>query len=156
MEGLYLKRATAEDIHGIMEVTRDAFTRYAQMAGLDTVEALNEDYEKVKQDIQNKYVYAAYLDGRVVGSLRIEADAEKGTAYLSRFGVSTLHQNLGVGKKLIKLVDSEMPAMGVKRLCLHTSSRVSPLIIFYYSVGFYIQSVSHDRGYPRALLVKEY
>ncbi|NLN65589.1 MAG: GNAT family N-acetyltransferase, partial [Clostridiaceae bacterium] len=30
------------------------------------------------------------------------------------------------------------------------------LMRFYYGRGFYVDSVTHDRGYPRARLVKEY
>lgn len=154
--GFYVRRATINDLHGIMEVTKEAFKKYAQMAGLSSVDALNETYDKLKYDIENKYVYAAFIDGEVVGSVRIDVDSENKTGYFSRFGVSLKHQNLGVGKSLMNLVDVEMKALGVKRLYLHTASKVGSLIRFYYSRDFYVESTSNERGYIRALLVKEY
>ena len=154
--GFYVRRAFADDIEGIANVTKEAFVKYAQMAGLPTVDALSETYDQLKADIENKYVFAAFLDGEVVGSVRIDVDLEKKEGYLSRFGVSLERQNLGVGKSLMNLVDIEMISLGVKRLYLHTASKVGTLIRFYYGRGFYVESTSTDKGYIRALLVKDY
>lgn len=154
--GLSVRRATTADIQGILSVTKEAFIKYAQMAGLPTVDALDEKYEQVKYDVENKYVYVAIYHGKVVGSVRIDVDHANKTGYLSRFGVSLEHQNLGIGKALMNLVDDEMISVGLKHLYLHTASTVSSLIIFYYGRGFYIESTSDKKGYIRALLVKNY
>ena len=155
MEGLILRRASLHDIQGIFEVTKQAFLNYAKMIGTDNIDALSEDYCKVKSDVIGKHVYVACIGSRVVGSLRIELNDKEKTAYLSRFGVLQEYYNLGVGKKLLNLVYAEMISMGVKKIYLHTASKASRLINFYYRQGFYIESVSYDKGYPRALLVKE-
>ncbi|MDP4272362.1 MAG: GNAT family N-acetyltransferase, partial [Bacteroidota bacterium] len=47
-------------------------------------------------------------------------------------------------------------ARGIKRLSLHTASKYHDLVRFYYGRGFYVDSTSRDRGYVRALMVKEY
>ena len=39
---------------------------------------------------------------------------------------------------------------------LHTGSKITSLIRFYYGRGFYIDSTDKSRGYVRALLIKEY
>ena len=57
---------------------------------------------------------------------------------------------------MMNLVDRIMIKKGVKRLSLHTGSKISSLIRFYYGRGFFIESTDTDRGYVRALLVKEY
>lgn len=152
----YVRRAEACDVDGIAEVTKEAFVKYAELAGLSTVAALAETVEEIKSDIKNKYVYVAFLDEKVVGSLRIEIDKNNETAYLSRFGVCLSQQNLGVGKSLMNLVDVDMNALGVKKLCLHTASKVGSLIVFYYRCGFFVESTSTEKGYIRAFLVKEY
>ncbi|MDD3766686.1 MAG: GNAT family N-acetyltransferase [Eubacteriales bacterium] len=151
-----VKKATIYDIEGIMKVTREAFEKYAQLAGLPCVDALTETYEQVKSDIENKLVYIAITEGQIVGSVRVAVDEESKTAYLSRFGVSVSQQNAGVGKALMQSVDEDMYAMGVQKLFLHTASKISSLISFYYNRGFYIESTSTEKGYVRALLVKEY
>ena len=87
--------------------------------------------------------------------MRIEIKPDN-TAYLSRFGVSALHQNNGIGKILMNAVDNSMRELGITCLYLHTASRMFSLIRFYYGRGFYIESTTNDRGYIRALLCKEY
>ena len=56
----------------------------------------------------------------------------------------------------MNVVDKVMRENHVKLLRLHTASKVTALIRFYYGRGFYIASVENSRGYPRAELVKEY
>ena len=53
-------------------------------------------------------------------------------------------------------VDIKMKDMGIKKIYLHTGSKVASLVKFYYGRGFYIDSTTKDKGYVRALLVKEY
>jgi len=45
---------------------------------------------------------------------------------------------------------------GIKCLKLHTASKNRDLVRFYYGRGFYIDSTSKEKGYIRALMVKEY
>lgn len=147
--------ATEEDIPAIMDITHEAFTKYASLAGLDSVSALTESYEDVKHDIETKIVLIAIQDDVPVGSVRLEVRDDH-TAYLSRFGVRTTNQNSGIGKSIMHLTDRIMKKHGVKQIHLHTCSTVFPLIRFYYGRGFYIDSTDKSRGYVRALLIKDY
>ena len=153
--GFSVKMATEAEIPEIQDITKDAFLRYVREAHLDNIEALNETYEDIKRDIEEKYVFVAFVNGEPVGSVRIKIN-DDGTAYLSRFGVRSTNQNHGVGKTLMNVVDKVMKEHGIKQLMLHTASKYIPLVRFYYGRGFYIDSVSKDRGYNRALLIKEY
>lgn len=56
----------------------------------------------------------------------------------------------------MNLADKVLTAKGVKKVYLHAASKYKDLIRFYYGRGFYIDSTTKDRGYVRALLVKEY
>ncbi|NLM50702.1 MAG: GNAT family N-acetyltransferase [Clostridiaceae bacterium] len=150
-----VRLAKPEDAPKIREITQEAFTKYCELAGIDNIEALNETVEDVINDIKTKLCFVAYIGEEIVGSVRVEVFDDK-TAYLSRFGVSTKYQNLGIGKAIMNLVDVTMRTMEVKRICLHTASKVSSLIRFYYGRGFYIDSTTKDRGYIRALLCKDY
>lgn len=153
-DGFAVRQATEDDIDAIAEITQTAFIKYCELAGLSTVAALTETKEDIAKDIQNKLVLVAFLHDKAVGSARVAIDGD--TAYFSRFGVSNEYQNLGIGKSLLNMVDIEMRKRGVKKLCLHTASKVASLIRFYYGRGFYIESTSNDKGYIRAYLVKEY
>lgn len=151
-----VRRAVEEDIPQVQEVSREAFSLYAEGAGIaEIVGTLKESYEDVKREIENKLVLVALVDGIIVGCVRVEV-YEDNTAYLSRFGVKGAYQNNGIGKILMNAVDNAMKQLGVTNMYLHTASRMLSLVRFYYGRGFYIESTTKDRGYIRALLCKEY
>ncbi len=149
-----VRRATMDDVDSIVKITQDAFNKYIKLAGITDTAALHETREQVIHDIETKIVYVAYIKEHVVGSVRIELLDEE-TAYLSRFGVNTEFQNLGIGKSLMNSLDMEMKEMNIKKIVLHTASKATSLVRFYYNRGFYIDSTTKDKGYIRALLVKE-
>ncbi|MGN1098307.1 MAG: GNAT family N-acetyltransferase [Clostridia bacterium] len=150
-----IRRAAENDAEAIHEITRDAFRKYCEMAGISDIEALHESLEDVKRDIAEKTVLVAYMDGTVVGSLRLTMDEQTKTAYLGRFGVSGLYRNNGIGKALVGVADMTARRHGMEKTRLHTASKVAELMRFYYSRGFYAESVSSERGYLRAEMVKE-
>lgn len=153
--GFEVRYATYDDIEAIAQITSEAFVKYADMIGMKSVAALCETHEDIKKDIDENIVFVAFSDGVPVGSVRVRINDDN-TAYLYRFGVRLQVQNNGIGKSLINLVDIKMKEMGVKQISLHTGSKVASLVKFYYGRGFYIDSTTKDRGYVRALLVKEY
>jgi ribosomal protein S18 acetylase RimI-like enzyme len=151
-----VRKASACDVEEIRILASDSFRIYAENAEItEFVAPLNESYDKVKSEVETKNVFVALVNGKIIGSLRIEVKSDN-TAYLSKFGISSLYQNYGVGKMLMKAVDESMEDIGIDKLYLHTSSRMFSLIKFYYGGGFYIESTTKDRGYIRALLCKEY
>ena len=150
-----IRRAEISDIYSIMRIIRTAFSKYKEMTGAKTVDALTETYEDVKSDIENKLVFVAESDGSVVGTVRVEL-LDNGEALLTRFAVDTEKQNSGIGKAMINVLDGEMKKNNIKKLYLYTSSKLAPIIRFYYGRGFYIESVTETRGYLRAKLIKDY
>jgi len=150
-----VRLATYDDIPSILDITHEAFIKYAELAGLDHIAALDETYEDVKKDIDTKIVLIAFSDKVPVGSVRVEI-FDDNTAYLSRFGVKVTSQNNGIGKSIMNLVDRIMIKKGVKEIALDTGSKITSLVRFYYGRGFYIDSTDKSRGYVRAHLVKEY
>jgi len=151
-----VRKATIDDAEDIHQITKEAFEKYIELAGIHhKIAALEETIEDIIHDIQTKEVFVACIDGIAVGSARIQV-FEDHTAYLSRFGVRLNYQNIGVGKTIMNVVDMAMKELGVKKLYLHTASKAFSLVRFYYGRGFYIDSTTKDRGYIRALLCKEY
>ena len=151
-----IRKANNDDAEAIQIITREAFKKYMEDAGLKgSMEALDESLEDIKEDIASKEVFVAFIDDTPVGAIRVKIFPDN-TAYISRFGVSLQYHNIGIGKSLMNLVDKLMKSKGVKKVSLHTASQYKDLIRFYYGRGFYIDSTTKDRGYVRALLVKEY
>ena len=160
MEKLYgfeVRHATTAEVPAIMKITQEAFANYCALAGIDPtkITATSETAECVARDIETKEVYVAFIDDVPVGSVRVEI-LDDNRARLSRFGVRTDHQNHGIGKILMNVVDNSMRQKGIKILELYTAAKFQLLVRFYYGRGFYIEEVSNDRGYARAKLVKEY
>lgn len=149
-----VRRATLDDVDSIVKITQEAFEKYIKLADIQDTPALHETREQVIKDIDSKIVYVAYIKDQVVGSMRIEL-IDKETAYLSRFGVNTEFQNLGIGKSMMNSLDMELAELKVKRVMLHTASKATSLVRFYYNRGFYIDSTTKDKGYIRALLIKD-
>lgn len=147
--------ATYDDIPDILKITKEAFLKYIELAGIENTPAISETYEDVKKDIDNKIVLIALSDGVPVGSVRVQV-FDDNTAYLSRFGVKLTSQNNGIGKSIMNLVDRIMIKKGIKKIYLHTGARITSLIRFYYGRGFYVDSTDKSNGYIRALLIKDY
>lgn len=151
-----IRKAAAGDAPAIQEIMQESFRKYMMDAGLaGTMEALQESLEDITGDIMTKEVYIAMIDDIAVGSARVAIHRDN-TAYISRFGVKLEYHNIGIGKALMNLMDKLLKAKGVKKVTLHTASKYKDLVRFYYGRGFYIESTSDDRGYVRALMVKEY
>ncbi len=146
-----------DDALAVKQVMDDSFKKYMEDTGLKrTMEALTEDVSQIMADIDSKHVYLAFVDGVPVGSIRVDVNTEEGTAYISRFGVCRGYQNIGIGKSFMNLIDKLMVSKGIHTAMLHTASKYKELVRFYYGCGFYIKSTSEERGYVRALFVKEY
>lgn len=150
-----IRKATKDDAEAIMNITRESFIKYVKDSGLTmTIEALSESLDDIINDIDKKDVYIFFINNKPVGSIRVEI-FQNGSAYISRFGVLPEYHNLGIGKSLLDYAENVLKSKGVKNMALHTASKNKDLICFYYSRGFYVDSTAKDRGYIRALMVKE-
>ncbi len=151
-----IRKAEPKDAPAIRDIMQEAFSKYAEDAGLTvSMDALQESLEDIISDIETKEVFIALIDDVAVGSVRVHIRPDN-IAYLSRFGVRLSYHNIGIGKSLMNLVDKLLMSRNVKSVYLHTASKYFGLVRFYYGRGFYIDSVTKDRGYARALMVKEY
>jgi ribosomal protein S18 acetylase RimI-like enzyme len=155
MQTVELLPAVITDAEAIFNLTHRCFIAYAEKILKDgKIEALTETLDDVKRDIENKYVIKCVLDGEIVGSVRYEI-LDDDIAYLTRFGVAPEIQSLGLGSLLIEKVAGECAAKGVKAITLFTASKMTSSVAFYMKHGYYVHSITRDKGYIRAFLVKE-
>lgn len=151
-----IRKAVAGDAPAIQSIMQESFKKYMEDTGLTgTMEALEESLNDIEKDIEAKEVYIAVIDDIAVGTIRVQTFSDH-TAYISRFGVKLQYHNIGIGKSLMNLMDKMLMARGIEKVSLHTASKYRDLVRFYYGRGFYIDSTTKDRGYVRALMVKEY
>ncbi|HHW00225.1 MAG TPA: GNAT family N-acetyltransferase [Clostridiaceae bacterium] len=151
-----IRKAVPDDAQAIQNITKEAFAKYKSDTNIEVpMEALEESLEDIKKDIETKEVFIALVDGNPVASIRVAISPDK-TAYISRFGVRLQYHNMGIGKAIMSLVDELLISKGVKKAYLHTASKYKALVRFYYGRGFYVHSTTEEKGYIRALMVKEY
>lgn len=151
-----VRKAKPEDAKDVHEVLQEAFKKYMEDTGLtQTMEALSESEDDIREAIKSKCVYLAYVNDIPVGTIRFDVKDDK-TAYISRFGVKLDYHNIGIGKSLMNLIDAQIKELGISKAYLYTASKYTDLMRFYYGRGFYVESTSTDRGYIRAKMVKEY
>ena len=141
------KKATADDAKTLLEITHTAFMRYANEVG-QSVAGTTENLDDILSDIEHKDVYLAIHEGQTVGSIRVQMIED--IAYLSRFCALPNTEGLQIGRNLMEHLKNKLK---VNALVLHTGTKLTRLVIFYYRCGFYVHSVSHQRGYPRGLFV---
>ncbi len=151
-----IRKAETKDAQSIKAIIDGAFRKYREDVGITTpLDALQETLSDIEKDILSIDVFIAFIDNVPVGTIRVRMQDDR-TAYISRFGVMPGCHNIGIGKALMNLVDKLLLSRDVKKTYLHTASAYKDLVRFYYERGYYIESTSTDRGYVRALMVKEY
>ena len=151
-----IRKAAACDAQVIYNIIKESFKKYVKEAKIPvTIDALEENIEDVIKDIESKEVFIAFLNGIPAGTIRVETITDD-TAIITRFGVLPEYQNNGIGRALLNHTDNFLISKGIKKVYLYTASKHANLIRFYYNTGFYVDSTTKDKGYTRALMVKEY
>lgn len=150
-----VRPAAAKDVPVIHSITRAAFKKLLSEPGsAKTLKALEETEEDILKDLGEKRVLLCEQDGTPVGSIRYHVVLGN-IAYISRFGVLPESQGRGIGGALIDAVAAECRERGLRAMVLHTSSAVLSSMRFYYRMQFFVAGVCMDRGYYRAILVRE-
>jgi ribosomal protein S18 acetylase RimI-like enzyme len=151
-----IRKAGLQDATAIKLILHRSFKKYIEKTGVTgTIEALEESISDIEHDILANEVFIAFMDDIPVGTIRVEI-LPQNCAYISRFGVHPDYHNIGIGKSLMNLVDKLLISKGIKKVTLYTASKYKELVRFYYGRDFYIHSTSTEKGYIRALMVKEY
>jgi len=150
-----IRKATLDDVNNIERITKLAFKLYQDELNPDiTVDALKENEKDIINDIQNNVVYVAEEQGQLLGSIRYSL-ISKDIAYIYRFAVDSDINNLGIGTDLLKAVIDDCNLKNITALALHTNTKYFKLARYYYGKDFFVHSTTHDKGYIRALFIKE-
>jgi ribosomal protein S18 acetylase RimI-like enzyme len=153
---LIIRRAVIEDAPDIRNILRDSFGQYIEHSGIPLqTEDMLDNVASIERDIGSIDVFIALIDGVPVGTVRVEARGGE-TARLTKLGVVSGYNNIGIGKSLMNLVDKVIIERGSPALELYTAAKNANIMRFYYGRGFYVDSTAKDRGYIRALMRKDY
>lgn len=151
---IQIRPAKQSDIEAISSLLHIAFADYYNVLGVK-IKSANETYDEIKKEIEEKQVYVATANmQKIVATIRF--NKENDICYVSRFGVLPKWQSTGTGKMLLKQAEKYSKENKLKAMALHTATKLSKQVKYYYKQGFYIHSTTFDKGYIRGLLVKEF
>lgn len=155
-----IRFASADDATRIKELISNSFSIY--QAEIDksnaphkTIHALTETENDIISDINNATVLVAInSENDIVGTIRFKKLSNE-LAYVYRFGVDPHIKNIGLGSNILGHVLDLCKEQGFKAVSLHTNSCFYNLARYYYGKRFFVHSTTFDKGYIRALFVKE-
>lgn len=151
---LKIRPAKSLDIPTISNLLQIAFADYYNVLGVK-IKTVSETYEEIQKDIDTKNVYIVTANMFiVVGTIRFEKIGN--ICYVSRFGVLPKWQSAGTGGMLLKQAEKFCMENNLSAIALHTASKLTKQVRYYYKQGFYIHSTDSSKGYIRGLLIKEF
>lgn len=119
----------------LLTVRRAAFVTEAQKFDNPHIPALTQTYDELLEDLQRADVVTlgAWLDERLVGSVRVEIQPER--ALLGRLAVAPDLQGKGLGTQLIMSVLAYLPE-DTKEVWVFTGQDEKQNLDFYTNQGF--------------------
>ena len=147
-----IKLASEYDVEDIINIVKQSFAQYCNAIGINTIKALRENDLDVLHDIQCKHVYVVYLEEIPVASIRIEIKNEK--AKVSRFAILPEYSSLGIGSKVLSLVEEILLPSQVEVIELYSAIDNERLKNFYIYNGYQIVSIDNSKEYRRGLFQK--
>ena len=133
----------SDDIEAITELLHRAYAPLAR-AGMHYT-ASHQDAATTRLRMEDGDTFVAVIDGRIVGVITLhDAAATRGSPFYDRpdvadfgqFAVEPARQALGIGSRLLEMVEARAREKGVGELALNTSEHATELISMYERKGF--------------------
>ena len=143
---VHIRPATESDFPALLHVQQIAFGEYAgvyKVSGWTT-----ETLESLKEDAREKHIFVAEEGGTIVGSVRFWTVA--GVCVIRLLSVSPAHQRQGVGKSLIREIESITTDAHKFYAC--TMLRTARNIQFFMQLGYRAETILPDH-YDRLDLI---
>ncbi|MDD9884985.1 MAG: GNAT family N-acetyltransferase [Gammaproteobacteria bacterium] len=147
-----LRPATAADAESIARCVDAAYRHYIQRIGKPPGPMLN-DYAQV---VRRHHVFVAEVDGDSSGMLAgvlVLMQTVNGML-LDNLAVHPEHQRRGLGRRLLRLAESETRALGRAHLELYSHERMTESIDFYRRAGYVETARRTEHGYHRVYMRK--
>jgi len=143
-----IRRAKLTDAISIAKCVKSAYEHYIERIGKPPGPMLDNYIDVVQQQT----VFVA-VSGEVVGVL-VLIRTQTGIL-LDNVAVRPDHQGTGLGKRLIKLAESEASDQGFEKLDLYTHESMSENIEIYRALGYTETERNKECGYHRVYMQKQ-
>ncbi|KAE8764656.1 GNAT family N-acetyltransferase [Georgenia thermotolerans] len=151
MDDVRIDLITEDEAGELLTVRRAAFVTEAQLYGDPNLPALTQSLTELVADINRPDVVTlgAWLGHRLVGSIRVELEAEK--ANLGRLAVVPDLQGRGIGTKLLMAVLQYLPEQ-TKEVWVFTGQDSKQNLAMYAKQGYEYQYDQHTGDLTYAYL----
>lgn len=133
-----IRPATEADFSALLHVQQAAFGEYAAVYKVSGW--TRETLDSLREDAKEKHIFVAETDDIVVGSVRFWTVA--GVCVIRLLSVSPAHQGRGVGKALIREIESV--ATDTHKFFACTMLRTARNIHLFMSLGYKAESILPD------------
>ena len=116
------------------EILRLQYTAYQSEAAIYnnySVQPLMQTLEETLEEFKESTVLKAVLNGKIIGSVR--AAEKEDSVYIGKLMVLPKYQNAGVGKRLLKTIESEFSG---KKYWLTTGHKSEKNLALYEKCGY--------------------
>jgi len=131
---MILQRATIEDAAEILALQKLAFQCQAELYDDFDMPPMVQTLDGMREDLREKLVLKAVIDGEIVGSVR--AHAVDGTCHVGRLIVHPHCQNRGLGTQLMEALETAFDQ--VARFELFTGHKSVRPLHLYRKLGYRI------------------
>jgi len=133
-----IEKASVSDAEELLALQKLAYRGQAEIYNVFSIPPLIQTLESMKEDFKNQLFLKAFLDGRIIGSVRAYSKEE--TCHIGRLIVHPDYQNRGIGTRLMN--DIERIFNGCKRFELFTGDRSERNLRLYQKLGYRILKTS--------------
>jgi ribosomal protein S18 acetylase RimI-like enzyme len=133
-ENAEIRNATLEHSDAIAHVLREAFSPYQAEYTAAAFAATTPSREEVGARLYEGPIWVAIRNGQIVGTVSVVGRQDE--LYLRSLAVIRDSQGLGVGRRLMDLVESYARSKNVKRMVLSTTPFLHSAIGLYEKMGF--------------------
>jgi acetyltransferase len=129
-------RARTAELAALLREAVDAGMALGQLAPVDTEQAFAEMIDALEPG--ERMLFGAFLDGELVGTAQLERASPANSrhrAEIQRVVVRGDAQRQGVGRELMRAVETAAGALGITLLWLTTHDRM-PACAFYERLGY--------------------
>ncbi|WP_368742554.1 GNAT family N-acetyltransferase [Enterococcus casseliflavus] len=151
---VFIERITTGDILKVHEIQKAGFEKLYRKYG-DKESPYNETSEDLlrKFNRPNNYMFLVKNDKESIGYIRVITTDQRDQARIAPIVILPEYENLGLGKKVMQLVEMEFNT--VKEWHLETILQESKLIHFYTQMGYKQENITPiQNGMDEVSLIK--
>ena len=131
---MIIRKASKDELPEILALQKKAFYSEAVFYNDFSIPPLNQSFEEIITEFDEKEFLVTEIDNKIIGSVRYKSSNKIG--YIGKLIVSPQHQNKGIGRAL--MFEAEKQLAHCSKIEIFTGQQSLKNIQLYQSIGFKI------------------